>query len=75
MINKFNPLDGDRAAIHYDNEIERNQSEKRWDAFYRGCSDARNHKAYNIINFTNTDEINMYKLGWKSIKKKKASDP
>lgn len=63
--------DGDRAAIAYDNYIERNASERRWDAFYKGCTDARNHKAYNPINYINENERIMYKLGWENIKRKK----
>jgi hypothetical protein len=67
---KFNPLDGNRAAINYNNKLERNASEKRWDAFYKGRQDARNHKSFSTYNYTNEDEINMYKIGWESIKKK-----
>ena len=70
-MNKPNFLDGDRASIAYDNYIERNASEKRWDAFYRGCKDSRNHKSFNTMNYTDPDEINMYRIGWNSIKKKK----
>lgn len=68
---KYNPLDGDRAAIQFNNQVERNASEKRWDAFYQGCKDARNHKAFNTSDFTNLDEIEMYKIGWNNIKNKK----
>lgn len=68
---KYNPLDGDRAAIAYDKKVERNASEKRWDAYYKGCSDARNHRAFNIYGLKDLDEIEMYRLGWENIKKKK----
>lgn len=67
-MKNFNPLDGDRAAIEYDNQVERNASEKRWDAFYKGCQDKRNHRPFNAI-FTTEDEVKMYELGYKSVKK------
>jgi len=73
-MKEFNPLDGDRAAIAYDNKIERNASEKRWDAFYKGCKDARNHKAFSPIDYTTEEEINMYKIGWTNQKKRNKNE-
>lgn len=69
---KYNPLDGDRAAIAYENKVERNASEKRWAAYYHGCKDKRNHKAYYNI-YLNKDEALMYELGWNNVKKKNVS--
>ena len=66
---KYNPLDGDRAAIVLNNQIERNASEKRWDAFYMGCRDARNGKKFNNI-YVDIDERKMYNIGWNEIKGK-----
>ena len=67
---KFNPLDGDRAANEYDNKIDRNTSEKRWDAFYKGCQDKRTHMAF-YNTYTDKAEIEMYSFGYKSTHTKK----
>ena len=67
---KYNPLDGDRAAIDFNNQLERNASEKRWDAYYKGCSDARSNRVF-CNTYTNKDEIEMYGLGYKNIYDKK----
>lgn len=50
-------------------KINRNTIEKQWDAYYHGCSDKRNHKAYYNI-YLNKDEALMYELGWNDTRKK-----
>lgn len=65
---KYNPLDGDRAAIKHNNRVERNASEKRWDAYYKGRQDAREGRNFNNI-YVDIDERKMYAQGWLNIKK------
>lgn len=69
-MKESNPLNGDRAAIAYDNSLEKQASEKRWIAYNKGQNDAKNNKSFNLCYFTNEDEKEMYKIGWNNIKGK-----
>lgn len=59
-----------KESIEFNNQIGRNASEKRWDAYYKGRQDKRNHKVYYNI-YLNKDEALMYELGWNNVKNKK----
>jgi len=65
---KYNPLDGDRAAIEYNNQAEARASKKRWDAYYKGCRDAKEGRNFNNV-YVDIDERKMYAQGWLNIKK------
>lgn len=67
-----NPLDGDRAAIEYDNQMEEIASNARWEVYYCGRKDAQNFKSKGVFrgyNYSDADDRRMYSLGWQSVRK------